>query len=267
MVDTLDLLDKVSPLHFVSDVSPVSYGFSALMENEFRHVNFTCAAGNLVPSGPTYNNIANQVCTLAGSVTGTDLVIGSEYITQQYNYRPSEQWRNFGILIAFGAFFMALNCLLSEVVLWGASGRTITFFQKENQERKELNEELKRKKQQRKTDKSIQDKQAQQLKIASKKVLTWENLNYDVPVGGGKQLRLLKNIFGYVKPGQLTALMGASGAGKTTLLDVLANRKNIGVITGDVLIDAQQRGIEFQRGTAYCEQLDVHEGKCSKYRN
>jgi ABC-type multidrug transport system ATPase subunit len=54
--------------------------------------------------------------------------------------------------------------------------------------------------------------------------------------------------------------MGASGAGKTTLLDVLANRKNVGVITGDVLIDARQRGIEFQRGTAYCEQLDVHEG-------
>jgi ABC-type multidrug transport system ATPase subunit len=53
--------------------------------------------------------------------------------------------------------------------------------------------------------------------------------------------------------------MGASGAGKTTLLDVLADRKNVGVITGDVLIDAKPRGIEFQRGTAYCEQIDVHE--------
>jgi len=248
------------PLVLVSvNGSPVSYGFSAMMENEFKHVNFTCAPANLVPSGPSYTDIANQVCTLAGSVTGSDLVIGSEYITQQYNYRPSEQWRNFGILIVFGAFFMALNCLLSEIVLWGASGRTVTFFQKENKERKALNEQLARSKHQRKVDKSVQDKQAQQLKITSKKVLTWENLNYDVPVGG-KQLRLLNNISGYVKPGQLTALMGASGAGKTTLLDVLANRKNIGVITGDVLIDAQPRGIEFQRGTAYCEQLDVHEG-------
>src|SRR5579859_2125265 len=227
-----------------------------MIDNEFKHVNFTCATGNLVPSGPTYTSIANQVCTLAGSISGTDIVVGSEYITQQYNYRPSEQWRNFGILIVFGAFFMAVNCLLSEVILSGASGRTITFFQKENAERKELNAKLKEKKLQRKVDKSVQDKQAQPLKIMSKKVLTWENLNYDVPAGG-KQLRLLNNIFGYVKPGQLTALMGASGAGKTTLLDVLANRKNIGVITGDVLIDAQPRGIEFQRGTAYCEQLDV----------
>ena len=230
-----------------------------MMDNEFKNVNFTCAAGNLVPSGPTYTNLANQVCTLPGSVTGTDLVIGSDYISLQYNYLPSEQWRNFGILIVFGAFFMALNCLLSEIVHWGASGRTVTYYQKENKERKKLNAELQKKKNIRKTDKSVQDKQADQLKITSKKVLTWENLNYDVPVAG-KQLRLLNDIFGYVKPGQLTALMGASGAGKTTLLDVLANRKNVGVISGDILLDAQPTGIEFQRGTAYCEQLDVHEG-------
>jgi ABC-type multidrug transport system ATPase subunit len=53
--------------------------------------------------------------------------------------------------------------------------------------------------------------------------------------------------------------MGASGAGKTTLLDVLAARKNIGVITGDILIDGKAPGLAFQRGTAYAEQLDVHE--------
>jgi len=56
-------------------------------------------------------------------------------------------------------------------------------------------------------------------------VLTWEDLCYDVPIPGG-ELRLLNNIFGFVKPGQLTALMGASGAGKTTLLDVLAVRRS-----------------------------------------
>lgn len=54
--------------------------------------------------------------------------------------------------------------------------------------------------------------------------------------------------------------MGASGAGKTTLLDVLASRKNIGVITGDKLVDGKPPGTAFQRGTSYAEQLDVHEG-------
>lgn len=39
---------------------------------------------------------------------------------------------------------------------------------------------------------------------------------------------ILDHIHGYVKPGMLLALMGASGAGKTTLLDVLARRKNVG---------------------------------------
>jgi len=53
--------------------------------------------------------------------------------------------------------------------------------------------------------------------------------------------------------------MGASGAGKTTLLDVLASRKNIGVVKGDILIDGIKPGTAFQRGTSYAEQLDVHE--------
>jgi ATP-binding cassette subfamily G (WHITE) protein 2 (SNQ2) len=43
------------------------------------------------------------------------------------------------------------------------------------------------------------------------------------------------------------------------LLDVLAARKNIGVITGDILIDGISPGVAFQRGTSYAEQLDVHE--------
>ena len=48
--------------------------------------------------------------------------------------------------------------------------------------------------------------------IAHKKTFTWENLNYHVP-GPNGQIRLLHDVFGYVKPGTLTALMGASGAG------------------------------------------------------
>lgn len=46
----------------------------------------------------------------------------------------------------------------------------------------------------------------------NKKTFTWENLNYHVP-GPNGQIRLLHDVFGYVKPGTLTALMGASGAG------------------------------------------------------
>lgn len=227
------------------------------MENEFVNFNLTCAGQNLVPNGPGYTNISNQVCTLQGAITGTDIVVGSEYISRTFNYFPSELWRNFCIILAFTAVFMVLNGLLSEVVLYGASGRTITFFKKENKEREILNEALSQHRSERKRGLSS-NTDTEKLSIESKRVLTWEALNYDVPVKG-KKLRLLNDIYGYVRPGELTALMGASGAGKTTLLDVLADRKNVGVVTGDVLIDAKPRGIEFQRGTAYCEQLDVHE--------
>ena len=228
------------------------------MENEFVNFNLTCAGNNLVPNGPTYTSIANQVCTLQGSITGTDIVVGSEYISRTFNYYPSEIWRNFGVIMAFTVLFMFLNGLLSEVVLYGASGRTITFFKKENKERHELNGALTKKRSERKKGEDDSTADTEKLSISSKRVLTWEALNYDVPVKG-KKLRLLNDIYGYVRPGELTALMGASGAGKTTLLDVLADRKNVGVITGDVLIDAKPRGVEFQRGTAYCEQIDVHE--------
>lgn len=50
------------------------------------------------------------------------------------------------------------------------------------------------------------DQRGSDLTISSKAIITWENLCYDVPTPSG-QLRLLKDIFGYVAPGQLTALM------------------------------------------------------------
>jgi len=131
----------------------------------------------------------------------------------------------------------------------------ITFTEKEDKERKELNEQLQARKKDFRTGKAEQDLSAL---IQTRKPFTWENLTYDVPVSGG-QKRLIDNVFGYVKPGTLTALMGASGAGKTTLLDVLAFRKNIGVVGGDIYVAGRPPGRDFQRGTAYCEQLDVHE--------
>ena len=62
---------------------------------------------------------------------------------------------------------------------------------------------------------------------------------------------LLHDIYEHIKPGTLTALMGVSGAGKTTVLDVLAQRKNTGVITGGFLVDRKPLNPSFARSTAY----------------
>lgn len=157
--------------------------------------------------------------------------------------------------IAYWILFVSLQFLSTEGLALGQGMPGIAFFAKENKERKALNERLQARKADFRSGKAEQDLSSL---IQTRKPFTWESVTYDVPVSGG-QKRLLDNIFGYVKPGTLTALMGASGAGKTTLLDVLANRKNIGVVGGDILVAGKAPGRDFQRGTAYCEQLDVHE--------
>ncbi|KAJ9659731.1 ATP-binding cassette transporter snq2 [Neophaeococcomyces mojaviensis] len=243
-------------LRWIYYINVMGLGFSALMANEFQKLTMRCTSESLIPSGPGYNNLQNQVCTLAGSQAGSDIITGTSYISTGFRYNPSDLWRNVAIIIALIVFFLIINATVGELLRFGAGGRTITFFAKENSETKKLNQKLEERRRRRQS-KSTHDDSAE-LNIASKAILTWEGLNYDVPVPGG-QKRLLNEVFGYVRPGQLTALMGASGAGKTTLLDVLAARKNIGVISGDILIDGTKPGIAFQRGTSYAEQLDVHE--------
>lgn len=243
-------------LKWIFWINALGLGFAALMMNEFQRINLECTTESLIPSGPGYSSLENQVCTLPGSVPSMPSVPGSDYIITAFSYDPSDLWRNWGLIIVLIAVYLFLNATLGEMLHFGAGGRTTTFFQKENKERKRLNEELQGKKR-RRLMKEGTDPSAD-LDIKSKAILTWENLTYDVPTPAG-QLRLLKDVFGYVQPGELTALMGASGAGKTTLLDVLAARKTIGVIGGDVLIDGAKPGTAFQRGTSYAEQLDVHE--------
>ena len=61
-------------------------------------------------------------------------------------------------------------------------------------------------------------------------IFHWRNLTYTVKIKSEERV-ILNNIDGWVKPGEVTALMGASGAGKTTLLNALSERLTTGVIT------------------------------------
>ena len=98
--------------------------------------------------------------------------------------------------------------------------------------------------------------------------LAFDDLHYTVKVktkeGKTTDRKLLNGISGYVKPGQLTALMGASGAGKTTLMDVIAGRKTAGKIEGSITVNGQpQDPATYKRISAYVEQVRrraVHPG-------
>jgi ATP-binding cassette subfamily G (WHITE) protein 2 (SNQ2) len=225
------------------------------MENEFSRIDLTCTAESMVPIGPGYDDVASQVCTLPGSIPGTNVIAGSDYMKSGFSYDPGDLWRNFGIIFVIIAAFLIANAALGEYITFGTGTDVAKVYVKPNKDRKRLNKTLIERRDRRRYS---GEAQGSKLHIASKAILTWECLNYVVPTPAGK-LRLLNNVYGYVKPGELTALMGVSGSGKTTLLDVLAARKTIGVITGDILVDGIKPGIAFQRGISYAEQLDVHE--------
>lgn len=245
-------------LRWIYYINVLGLSFSAMMENEFSRIEMTCSDSTLVPSGDGYTDINHQVCTLPGSVYGNEIVSGSSYIEQAFSYSPDDLWRNWGIVLGIIVFFLILNVVFGEMVRFGMGGNTARVYRKPDAERKALNEKLMAKREERRRSKKEVD--SSELSINSRSVLTWEGLNYDVPVAGGTR-RLLNDVYGFVKPGSLTALMGASGAGKTTLLDVLAARKNIGVISpsNSVLVDGRKPGKQFQRSTSYAEQMDVHD--------
>ncbi|KAI5478639.1 ABC transporter [Pseudohyphozyma bogoriensis] len=247
-------------LFWIYYINPVNYAFSAAMANEFGRIDLTCDGTYVVPhnvgSATKYPTTIgpNQVCTLFGAVAGTPIVRGVDYIREGYQYKVGDIWFHFGLLIVFFVGFVVLQgfCI---VYLKSGGIPGINVFAKENKETKALNEELQKNK---KAVRAGEVEQEIEGLVEGRRVFTFEDLTYTVPVSGGK-LQLLDHVYGYSKPGTLTALMGASGAGKTTLLDVLANRKTIGVIDGSVLVDGRKLGVEFQRGTAYVEQQDVHE--------
>ncbi|KAG9049169.1 hypothetical protein FS837_010988 [Tulasnella sp. UAMH 9824] len=245
-------------LFWVYYIDPLGYTFSGLMENEFGKLDMLCAGKDITPRNAPGQDFypeqlgPNQVCTFFGAQPGQTVVHGKDYIDVGFQLASSDLWkRNFVVLVALFIVFQVTQYVAMEKVHWGGMGGA-QIFVKEDKETKALNERL----QQRSAQGS--EKVGKEATFQRGKTLTWKDVNYVVPVPGGTR-RLLHDVTGYVKSGQLVALMGASGAGKTTALDVLAQRKNIGVISGEILLEGRPLSTSFARETAYAEQMDVHE--------
>lgn len=159
-------------LRWMFYINAVGLGFAAMMVNEFSRIDLTCEGANLIPYGPEYGNIQHQTCTLAGSVGGSAIVSGTDYVETSFSYFPDQLWRNWGIILVLVVGFLACNVFLGEYIKWGAGGKTVTFFAKEDKERKALNDALAEKKARRGA-KDSQD-ESSELSIESKAVLTWE---------------------------------------------------------------------------------------------
>ena len=93
---------------------------------------------------------------------------------------------------------------------------------------------------------------------AGGRIFHWRKLTYKVKIKSEERV-ILNNVHGWVKPGQITALMGASGAGKTTLLNALSDRLTTGDITaGTRMVNGHELDTSFQRSIGYVQQQDLH---------
>ncbi|KAK4048322.1 ATP-binding cassette transporter snq2 [Microbotryomycetes sp. JL201] len=259
---------------WLSYAQPISFGFEALVANEFRRLNVPCA--QLVPQGPGYEgiNIANQVCAQQGAQPGSDIVVGADYLQAVYGYTYANTWRNLGIIIGFWIFFLAINLITSEYQRdESAAGGVVVF--KRGAAPKELHDAIEGKGLSSDPEKNegeapapqrigeaqspvdggdAKEEAANNLERATD-IFTWRNVCYDIEIKGEPR-RLLDNVSGFVMPGKMTCLMGESG--KTTLLNVLAQRVDMGTVTGDMFVNGKPLPTSFQRQTGYCQQQDVH---------
>ncbi|KAJ1680261.1 ATP-binding cassette transporter snq2 [Spiromyces aspiralis] len=233
-------------------IDPIAYGLSSLLGNEFSQLQLLCAGNQLIPSGANYNNIDYQVCTLQGAKPGNRYVSGADYLEAGYRVKTSRKWVNFVAVLCFWILFVLVSALFNELFQFGGEGYTINVYRKRPVRHPEPDEEVEKYDQKARTRKQPTDEE-----VLAGTMYAWRGINYTVPVKGG-QRKLLDDVWGYVQPGTMTALMGSSGAGKTTLLDVLAQRKTIGKVEGDMLINGIPPPKSFRRVTGYCEQLDVH---------
>ncbi|KAJ3555176.1 hypothetical protein NP233_g12270 [Leucocoprinus birnbaumii] len=264
----------IGALRWISYINPVGFAFEALITTEFHTLNGPCS--NLVPSGPGYEtvSIANQVCPVVGAEPGQRNVNGERYINLSFGYSFGHVWRNYAILCAFGIFFILCLLFFTEYNTRATSSMSVVQFKrgskssviKEAESAVAPDEEKKAALKEEATvtggdEEEDEKKKEAALKDAPKMTNTfsWQNVNYVISAGRGKTRKLLDDVSGFVSPGKLTALMGESGAGKTTLLNVLAERVDTGVVTGDRFFNGQPLPADFQAQTGYCQQMDTHE--------
>ncbi|WAO94325.1 Hypothetical protein NCS54_01190400 [Fusarium falciforme] len=245
-------------LRWLNYINPIAYAYESLVANEFSGRTFPCQT--MIPAGPPYENAGprEQTCSVAGASPGENFVAGDFYIGAVYEYYYSHLWRNFGILIAFICFFSFTYLIAAEFFSMSPSKGEVLIFRKAHPlSKSKVDEETGNEAVASFGEKSPDTDTLKSPAHSQTATFAWKDLCYDIVIKGQTR-RILNSVDGWVQPGKITALMGASGAGKTTLLDVLADRVTMGVVTGDVSVNGYPRGKSFQRTTGYVQQQDIH---------
>ncbi|KYQ91788.1 ABC transporter G family protein [Tieghemostelium lacteum] len=275
--------DSIHPvLRVFHYISPFKWAYESILCNQVMGEDYVCEPDELLPPAnhPLFNvpfpngYQGSQVCQISH---GSQILL-QKNIDTEYDHR----FDAFYVIVGMYVFY----CALSLVGLYMITFDQVTGGGKTNQPKKPNSntsdssnkkskirldlvspsligytstaqeEEDMKKFKRRSTNGLVTVKQ----RLSGGCYLSFKDLTYIVtmkkPNGEWIKRTLLDQINGYVRPGQLLALMGASGSGKSTLLDILANRKDRGEISGEILLNAKPRDKCFSRYIAYVEQED-----------
>ncbi|GMG21613.1 unnamed protein product [Ambrosiozyma monospora] len=211
---------------WINYLDPIAYAFEALLANEFEGRKFDCSS--FVPAYPDAS-IDNKVCSVVSGKAGYTYINGTDYIEKSFAYYPTHKWRNFGICVGFAVFFLFTYLTVVEFSKSAMQkGEKIVF---------QLSTLAKMKKEQGKhntndvesgpsssekppgviegnsnySSSSSSSSNGINKLVASKDIFHWSDVCYEVQIKDETR-RILDHVDGWVKPGTLTALMGASGA-------------------------------------------------------
>lgn len=213
MVDVLalPLTTASSSPKQISYITPLYYGFSAVMINEFADLSLSCVGSYITPrpvAGFEATSVypsdvgVNQVCvsilhslptaqalgpypypliflllfyqTLPGAQPGQQFVSGMDYLNASFGYKRSDLWLNFGIVCIFFVGLTIVSCLAIELLDQGASVVALKVAKSPNAEEKKLEEALKERRQLT-MEKGEQEEAPLEVNSCS---FTWEKLSY-----------------------------------------------------------------------------------------
>ncbi|PQE18314.1 Brefeldin A resistance protein [Rutstroemia sp. NJR-2017a WRK4] len=266
---------------WIRRISPSPWALEALRSNEFADIDLYCTADQMIPYGPGYDDMQYQGCSLPGSTKGHNVVSGSTYIDIIYNFSRSHLWRNFGIIVVMWFIYVVLTAIGLTVMTDRSGNGGGPVFKRgaivsDHVSSEKTPDDLERNAttgitplepvSSNSSVTQVEDPTATENTLAKEKpdiesdqrTFSFTDVCYFVDYDGNER-QLLNNVSGYVKPGQLTALMGASGAGKTTLLDTISQRKEVGRVEGQMLMGGMPLDETFSRSCGFCMQQDIHE--------
>ena len=242
-------------------INPLAYVFEALMANEFHNREFDCSL--FLPADPRQHpELAGEswICNAVGAVAGELTVKGEVYLDLAYDYRNTHKWRNVAIVLVYTFVLLLGYMLFSEYNESAKQKGEVLLFQwstLRQLKKDKAKNDIEAGKERDITEEPEEEDVNVDAIQAGKDIFHWRDVHYTVKIKS-EYREILSGGDGWVKPGTLTALMGASGAGKTTLLDVLASRVTMGVVTGSMFVNGHLRDSSFQRSTGYVQQQDLH---------